>query len=951
MFTATPPSVNRRRSAGRKSLGIGEKEQLPFVATRNNYSYGSQFSNMPKPPQLAETKVPLSVALKQQQDASQARMRAEEIERERAAREPGTVEPEDRRRFDPDKTVVDKRLQKETETARAQQETRSLRNGHSSAASDERTAPTAVSTSMPPPPRRRSPRQQSEVSDHSYSIGFDTTQGMSRSYASEDDVGLALGRKFTQNLADLPSDGSATDEDDEPTDEHWLGTPARGSTRQSDAGSAAGSKHSGKFSQEPASRHKTPSEHGLPEEVDQEYYDDYSQHDPSDMYGSGNESETDKEEEEDEEEEEEDDDDERYARNEYMNERMSKQLELAEQLLPILVEGVVAAGPPLGKPDHYGLDLFYYHWNWWLYDRTMAIIATVASLSVLLWLYLWVVQSFFGIDFRNLRGTHFTYERPLEPPTNWEDVQVRMYEIEKVIQDFGYHASREQLEFQDTMRKEVEVLEGKVISLEEGGQESGKAVADARKRLEELDDSIKAFAGFRKKIESDFESQKRMLRSLRNQQDSSMGSIKDSLPDKIVLDVNNDGTYTFPPDFERALQKLIKQTYPSDGPTGFAETDRETLQRDPDWNDFLQKNDKRLRGLIDEHTGLTYDQYKDQVLLSKGTVTQLIDQKVKQNGDWAVNVFWPKIEKEFLERLNQDSVLPTLVEDAIKKSPLVVDSAVQKYFNQNPHLAPKEGHASSGSGFSSDAEVPSLSVPDYASLLTGGKISPWATSPTFEWSSNKNRWFYAVFGKRRGVIAQPTVAITPTSDVGQCWPFPGDQGNIGVRLALPIFATQISVEHIPKSHAVDISSAPRKIEFWAQFDDAETRERAEKAAARALNEIEWSKDRLWDRDSTSSPPGPSGALYDKFVKLGVFKYDINSGNPRIQTWDLPVDLVNLNITTQLVVFKVINNWGHPDYTCLYRVRVHGKPQMISKVMDEQDLDAGKRAIPIHPYQY
>ncbi|RPB07770.1 hypothetical protein P167DRAFT_529548 [Morchella conica CCBAS932] len=127
MFTATPPSVNRRRSTGRKSLGLGEKEQLPFVATRNNYSYGSQFSNMPKPPQLAETKVPLSVALKQQQDASQARMRAEEIERERAAREPGTVEPEDRR----------------------------------SAASEERTAPTAVSTAMPPPPRRRSPRQQS----------------------------------------------------------------------------------------------------------------------------------------------------------------------------------------------------------------------------------------------------------------------------------------------------------------------------------------------------------------------------------------------------------------------------------------------------------------------------------------------------------------------------------------------------------------------------------------------------------------------------------------------------------------------------------------------------------------------------------------------------------------------------------------------------------------------
>lgn len=915
MFTATPPSVNRRRSAGRKSIGLGDKEQLPFVATRNNYSYGSQFSNMPKPPQLAETKVPLSVALKQQQDASQARMRAEEMERERAAREPGTVEPEDHR---------------------------------SSAANEAQTAPTAVSSAMPPPPRRRSPRQPSEVSDHSYSIGFDTTQGMSRSYASEDDLGIALGRKFTQNLADLPSDGSATDEDDGPVGDNWLGAPTRGSIRQSDAGSTAGSKHSGKTSQEPAPKHKTPSEQGLPEEGDQEYYDDYSEHDPSDMYGSGDGSES-----EEDEEDGEDDDDERYARDEYIrNGGISKQLELAEQLLPILIEGVKGDGlPPAGRPDHFGIEMIMYHWNWWLRQRFLGVISATFFAILALSAWLWVLHNGFGVDLRNLQATHFTYERPFHPPATLEEVQYRMHEVEKVIQEFGYYASREQLRFQEEMRKEVEILEGKMTGLKENGEENGKAVAEARRKLESLDESIQVFATFREQIERDFEAHKRILRSLRSQQDDSMGSIKDSLPDKMVFDVGHDGSYNFPPELEKALEKLIKQTYPSDGPTKFTKTDSETLQRDPDWNDFLQKNEKRLRGLIDEHTGLTYDQYKDQVLLSKGTVTQLIDQKVKENGDWAVNVFWPKIEKEFMERIKQDSVLPTLVEDAIKKSPIVVDSAVRKYISQNPHFASKGGSASSGSGSSSDVEVPSLSIPDYASLLTGGKISPWATSPTFEWSNDKNRWFYSVFGRRRGVIAQPTVAITPTSDVGQCWPFPGDQGNIGVRLALPIFATQISVEHIPKSHAVDISSAPRKIEFWAQFEDEETRERAEKAAARALNEIEWSKDRLWDRESTSSPPGPSGALYDNFVKLGVFKYDINVGNPRIQTWDLPVDLINLNITTQLVVFKVINNWGHPDYTCLYRVRVHGIPQKVSEVMDEQDLDAGKRAIPIHPYEY
>lgn len=159
MFTATPPSVNRRRSGGgRRSAGDRE---LPYVAIKNNYSYGSQFSNMPKPPQLAETKVPLSVALKQQQDASNARMRAEQLERERISREQDATEPEDHRRSDPSKAAPGKKLQKEldlTEGILAQQKTGSLRSR--SVASVEPI--TGVSSSMPPPPPRRiSPRIQS----------------------------------------------------------------------------------------------------------------------------------------------------------------------------------------------------------------------------------------------------------------------------------------------------------------------------------------------------------------------------------------------------------------------------------------------------------------------------------------------------------------------------------------------------------------------------------------------------------------------------------------------------------------------------------------------------------------------------------------------------------------------------------------------------------------------
>lgn len=28
---------------------------------------------------------------------------------------------------------------------------------------------------------------------------------------------------------------------------------------------------------------------------------------------------------------------------------------------------------------------------------------------------------------------------------------------------------------------------------------------------------------------------------------------------------------------------------------------------------------------------------------------------------------------------------------------------------------------------------------------------------------------------------------------------------------------------------------------------------------------------------------------------------------------------------QIVELRISSNWGHPEYTCLYRFRVHGEP--------------------------
>jgi len=135
MFTATPPSAYRRRSGSRKVSADEDQRAMPFIPTKSSYSYGSPHSNMPKAPQLADTRVPMAVALQQKQDAAEARMRAEEREREKASGEQlqdereeqdeqGFQDEEDSRRLGP--TIITATT---TTTSTAQTSTTGKRGG------------------------------------------------------------------------------------------------------------------------------------------------------------------------------------------------------------------------------------------------------------------------------------------------------------------------------------------------------------------------------------------------------------------------------------------------------------------------------------------------------------------------------------------------------------------------------------------------------------------------------------------------------------------------------------------------------------------------------------------------------------------------------------------------------------------------------------------------------
>ncbi|KAJ0179264.1 hypothetical protein K1T71_004976 [Dendrolimus kikuchii] len=123
--------------------------------------------------------------------------------------------------------------------------------------------------------------------------------------------------------------------------------------------------------------------------------------------------------------------------------------------------------------------------------------------------------------------------------------------------------------------------------------------------------------------------------------------------------------------------------------------------------------------------------------------------------------------------------------------------------------------------------------------------------------------------------------IRPGTLPGECWAFKGARGEATIRLIGTVMITGVSVEHIPPhiSPTREISSAPRLF----QIEGLEFR----------------------------TDPYPHD--------FGSFEYN-KDGKP-IQYFDV---LHPSSKGYNVVRIRVVSNWGHPVYTCVYRVRVHGE---------------------------
>jgi len=225
-----------------------------------------------------------------------------------------------------------------------------------------------------------------------------------------------------------------------------------------------------------------------------------------------------------------------------------------------------------------------------------------------------------------------------------------------------------------------------------------------------------------------------------------------------------------------------------------------------------------------------------------------------------------------------ESQIPNLVESRIsvhnKEMFVVIDELQSNMSNVHSSLSRSKQQLSSMlqlelSNFSADQ----TGLVDWFSLALGASVLSTPNTSTYPFPSEELKIFGFSIWK---VYSSPNQILQPVSKPGQCWAFVGQKGSAVIQLAKKVKMASFAIEHIRPSP--DLSSAPQNVEV---FDHV--------LGKSLLN-------------ATYSISDTSSSLQIYSMTNGV----------------LPV--------VSKLRLEIHSNWGHPDYTCIYRVRIHGDSQ-------------------------
>ncbi|XP_054843586.1 SUN domain-containing protein 3-like [Eublepharis macularius] len=169
-----------------------------------------------------------------------------------------------------------------------------------------------------------------------------------------------------------------------------------------------------------------------------------------------------------------------------------------------------------------------------------------------------------------------------------------------------------------------------------------------------------------------------------------------------------------------------------------------------------------------------------------------------------------------------------------------------------------------------------VQMADWAQKTLGATIDKDRTSKSYEPESMRDCWFRSwLFSSAK----PPDTVLEPDVYPGNCWAFQGSEGQVVIKLPEKIHPTAVTIQHISKAISPSGSSTSALKDFGVSGLGDET---------------------------------------DEETLLGTFMYDIDKET--IQTFQLKSQHSKPFL---YIKFKVQSNWGNLEFTCIYRLRVHG----------------------------
>jgi hypothetical protein len=207
----------------------------------------------------------------------------------------------------------------------------------------------------------------------------------------------------------------------------------------------------------------------------------------------------------------------------------------------------------------------------------------------------------------------------------------------------------------------------------------------------------------------------------------------------------------------------------------------------------------------------------------------------------------------------------------------------------------------------SESSLPYTAAPkpvNFFSTTLGARIDPFLTSPTIDTTRGLKRFFYrsAFYNPKN---PPPVQALMPWSEAGECWcaapSTPPGLAQLAVQAPHLIRANAITIEHIPEMSTLDIRSAPKEVEVWAEAEDG--------------HDFSFLPDAGCDSQNILDPATFSSKTW---VCLGRVKYDISAKSHTQMS-----SLINKDVPASRFVVRVVANHGQ-KHSCLYRVLMHGE---------------------------